>query len=153
MRDQTERQTLNRLIELCRDGERGFRHAANHVQDPVLKTLFLEIATQRERIVEALRPHAQRLGGDADSDGTTTGALHRGWMSLKDTLVPHEDAAIVKEAERGERAALAAFEEAIAGILPPESRELIESCYAQVQHSCRRIAALQAVAAGAGRDR
>lgn len=146
MRSQTERGTLNHLIELCRDGERGFRHAANHVQDPVLKTLFLEVAAQRERFVEALRPHAQRLGGDADADGTATGALHRGWMSLKDALGPHEDAVIVREAERGERAALGAFEDAIAGILPPESRDLIESCYAQVQHSYRRIAAAQPVA-------
>lgn len=153
MRDQTERGTLNHLIELCRDGERGFRHAANHVKDPVLKTLFLEVAAQRERFVEALRPHAQRLGGAADADGTATGALHRGWMSLKDSLGPHTDAAIVKEAERGERAALAAFEDAIDGILPPDSRELIESCRAQVEHSYRRIVALQAVAAGGGHGR
>ena len=153
MRNQTERGTLNHLIELCRDGERGFRHAANHVQDPVLKTLFLELAAQRERFVEALRPHAQRLGGAADADGTATGALHRGWMSLKDSVGPHQDAAIVKEAERGERAALAAFEEAIDGIVPPDSRELIESCRAQVEHSYRRIVALHAVTAVGGHAR
>lgn len=141
MSERTERGTLNRLIETCRDGERGFRHAANHVLDPELKTLFLEIALQRQRFVDALRPHANRLGGDADADGTVAGTLHRGWMSVRDTLAPHEDAAILKEAERGERAALAAFQEAIEGLLPPESRELIESQGGQVRHSHARLSA------------
>ena len=41
---------LNRLIQTCRDGERGFRYAANHVDDARVKALFLEIATQRDDV-------------------------------------------------------------------------------------------------------
>ena len=141
MSQRTERGTLNRLIEICRDGERGFRHAANHVYDPAVKALFLEIATQRERFVDALLPHAHRLGGETETDGTVGGALHRGWMSVKDTLSPHDDVAVVKEAERGERVALAAFQEAVEGLLPPQSRDLIEQQYAEMQHTQRRLGA------------
>ena len=140
MSTRTERGTLNHLIETCRDGERGFRHAANHVSDPAVKALFLEIAAQRQQFVDALLPHAHRLGGEADADGTVAGALHRGWMSLKDTL-SHDDEAILKEAERGERAALAAFQEGIEGTLLAESRDLIEAQYAQVQQSQQRLSA------------
>lgn len=141
MSERTERGTLNRLIESCRDGERGFRHAANHVSSPALKALFLEIATERQQFVDALQPHAHRLGGETDADGTAAGALHRGWMSVRDTLVHHDDASVVKEAERGERAALAAFREAIEGLLPPESRELVESQYAEVRRAHERLKA------------
>lgn len=40
MSARTERDTLNGLIEICRDGARGFRLAADHVADPELKQLF-----------------------------------------------------------------------------------------------------------------
>lgn len=139
MSERTERGTLNRLIEICRDGELGFRFAADHVSDPAVKALFHEIATQREHFNEALLPHAHRLGGATETDGTVAGTLHRGWMSIKDSLSHHDDAAIIKEAERGERAALAAFQDAIDGMLPPESRELIETQYAGIQHTHRRL--------------
>ena len=142
MTERTERATLNRLVETCRDGERGFRYAANHVSDPAVKALFLEIATQRQQFAEALLPHAQRLGGAAEGDGSVAGALHRGWMTIRDTLAPHDDVAMINEAERGERAALAAYRDALESPLPPESRDLIESQCDQIEHSQRRLASV-----------
>ena len=108
MAARTERWTLNHLIQTCRDGERGFRYAANHAANPVVKALFLQIATQRQEFAEDLLPHAHRLGGETEADGSVVGALHRGWMTVRDTLALHDDAAMIQEAERGERAALAA---------------------------------------------
>jgi uncharacterized protein (TIGR02284 family) len=142
MAERTERWTLNHLIQTCRDGERGFRYAANHAASPDVKALFLEIATQRQQFVEALLPHAHRLGGEAEADGSVVGALHRGWMTVRDTLAPHDDGAIIREAERGERAALTAYEEALKSLLPPESRDLIESQRAHIQHTYRRLNSL-----------
>ena len=139
MAARTERLILNRLIEVCRDGERGFRYATNHVSDPTVKALFLEVATQRQQFADALLPHAHRLGGETETDGSVVGTLHRGWMTVRDTVAPHDDAAIIREAERGERAALTAYQEALDGLLPPESRGLIESQCAQVEHALRRL--------------
>jgi len=56
----TERGVLNHLIDTCRDGERGFRYAANHVENPAIKALFLDIAAQRGRFADDLTPHARR---------------------------------------------------------------------------------------------
>ena len=150
MTERTERATLNRLVETCRDGERGFRYAANHVADPAVKALFLEIATQREQFAEALLPHAHRLGGAAEGDGSVAGALHRGWMTLRDTLTPHDDVAMINEAERGERAALAAYRDALESPLPPESRDLIELQCAQIEDTQRRLTNLVSRKAAAG---
>jgi len=138
MAQRTERDVLNHLIDTCKDGERGFRYAANHVSDPALKALFLEIATQREQFATALLPHAQRLGGANEADGSVAGALHRGWMTLKDA-VRHEDVTIIKEAERGEHAAVRAYEEALEGMLPPMVRDTVEQQCAAVRHSYRRV--------------
>ena len=132
MPERTEREILNRLIETCHDGERGFRYAANHLSDPEVKAMFLEISAQREAFAAALLRHANRLGGATERDGSMSAALHRGWMTLKDA-VQHDEAAVIREAERGERAALAAYEDALAGMLPPTSRETVETQCAAVR--------------------
>jgi uncharacterized protein (TIGR02284 family) len=141
MADRTERWVLNHLIETCKDGERGFRYAANHVQDPNVKALFLDIASQREGFASDLLPHAQRLGGPSDTDGTAAAALHRGWITIKDALTGHDERAVIVEAERGEGAAVAVYRDAIEGILPPTVRDLVERQYGDVVHSHERIRA------------
>jgi uncharacterized protein (TIGR02284 family) len=49
-----------------------------------VKALFLEIANQRDGFVGEILPHAQRLGGTSAPDGSIAGALHRGWMTIRD---------------------------------------------------------------------
>lgn len=140
MAERTERSVLNQLIESCKDGERGFRYAANHVNNATVKALFTEIASQRERFVADLLPHAHRLGGPTESNGTTAAALHRGWMTILDVLTA-DDAAIIREAERGENAAVATYENALEGMLPPTAQDLVERQCALIRHARNRIRA------------
>ena len=44
MVERSEREALHHLIDICRDGERGFLAAASAVSDPRLNTLLKEIA-------------------------------------------------------------------------------------------------------------
>ena len=144
MAEATERSTLNHLIETCRDGERGFRYAANHVRNPDVKSLFLEVAGERDRFAGELIPYAQRLGGHEEGDGSLTGSLHRSWMGIRDAITGHDEHAIIREAERGERAALSAYEDAVNGMLPPTARDLIERQCEAVRLSHQRVHALLA---------
>jgi len=139
MAEQTERAVLNHLIQTCRDGERGFLYATDYVKDPLVKAIFTEAASQRQRFAADLLPHAQRLGGANESGGTTTAALHRGWMTIKDRLTGHDAKAILREAERGEEAALAAYKAALERMLPPDTRDVIERQYEDVRHTHDRI--------------
>jgi len=153
MAEQTDRAVLNHLIETCRDGERGFLYATNYVHDPLVKAIFTELASQRERFAEDLLPHARRLGGANEADGTTAATLHRGWMTVKDTLTGHDANAIIREAERGEDAALAAYKEALARMLPPATREVIERQYAEVRQAHDRIHTFLASEGASSRER
>lgn len=143
MAERTERSVLNHLIETCTDAARGFRNAADHLTDPVLKTEFTNIAEQRERFARDLLPHAQRLGGAATADGTIGGVVHRGYIDLV-AKWRHNDQAIVAEAERGDGVTLHAFKDAVEGMLPPDTREIVERQYADVSLAHARVTALHA---------
>ena len=144
MADQSERAVLNHLIETCKDAERGFRHVAQHTADPVTKTLFLDMASQRARFASDLLPFAQRLGGANTHDGTTAGALHRTWIDLRSAMFRNVPAAIVHEAERGEAFSRGVYKHALDGMLPPTVRELVENQYAELEKTALRLRALEA---------
>lgn len=146
MADRTERDVLEHLIEICRDGERGFRAVAEYAHDPSLKALFMELAEQRRKFALDLVPHVNRLGGWTKWGGTSAGALHRGWMNLKAHVPGHPDHLIVAEAERGEHAALSAYDEALSGMLPPTVSGLIEAQREEIQLAQARILALDRAA-------
>ena len=142
MTGRTERDTLNSLIEICRDGARGFRLAADHVTDPELKRVFTETARQRQLFAAELLPYAQRLGGENDAQGTTKGALHRGWMMIKDAMTGHDDGAMLTEAVRGEAAAADTYSEAVTSMLPPNARPVIERQYSAIREVQRELNAI-----------
>ncbi|MBI2829027.1 MAG: PA2169 family four-helix-bundle protein, partial [Acidobacteria bacterium] len=137
-----EQEVLFHLVEVCKNGERGFLAAADRVNDPGLKSLFTELAAERARFAADLVPHLQRLGGRTDQEGTSAGTLHRGWIGLKSLVPGHHDHAIVIEAERGERVALNAYQDALNGMLPPTVIGLIEQQRDALQKANDRIRAI-----------
>jgi uncharacterized protein (TIGR02284 family) len=142
MSERNELSVLNHLLETCRDGERGFQFAASHAADRDVKDFFAALAEQRGRFAGQLAPHVHRLGGQGNTEGTTAGAIHRGWMGLKDAVSRHHDEALLAEAERGERVALHVYEEALHGMLPPTVSDVVEAQHAAVREALNRIAAL-----------
>jgi uncharacterized protein (TIGR02284 family) len=146
MTDRSERAVLNHLIETCKDAERGFRHVAEHATNPAVKSLFLDIACQRAGFAADLLPHAQRLGGAREAEGTAAGALHRTWIDLRHAISRDDQKAAIYEAERGEHFSLGVYKDALEGMLPPTVRDVVESQYAEVQKTGERLRGLEAVA-------
>ena len=63
---------------------------------------------------------------EPDTDGTTSGSLHRGWVALRGSLAGYTDQAMLDECERGEDAALARYRAALReGTLPEPLRALV----------------------------
>jgi uncharacterized protein (TIGR02284 family) len=145
MAERTERSVLNHVITSCKDGARGLQYAADHVKDTAVRALFREMTSQRERFAGDLLPHAQRLGGANESEGTTAATLHRGWMTISDALASDIDEAIIREVERGETAALAVYQDALEGMLSQDARDLIEQQFAEIRQCHDRIRLLRLV--------
>lgn len=118
--------TLNDLIENCRDGEYGFRACAEHVKADDIRALFNRRAEDCATAATQLEAHVVRLGGKPDSGGTATGAAHRGWVAVRGALSSYTDLAMLEECERGEDAALSRYSKALDKPLEPAVRALVE---------------------------
>ena len=141
--------TLNNLIQTCRDGEEGFRTAADGVKRAELKGLFREYTRQRASFAGALQDEVRRLGGEPPEAGSITGSLHRGWMGLKAALTGEDERAILGECERGEDSALSAYRAALEVDMPAAVRTMVERQFAEVREARQHIRGLGS-AAGAG---
>ena len=124
---------LNDLSQTCEDGEKGFRDAAEGLQDPTIRALFIELGEEREALATELQAEVRRLGGQPAESGSAAGAMHRGWINLKSALTGEDDAAIIAEAERGEDVAKGAYEKALETALPSEVQYLVQRQYSRVR--------------------
>jgi uncharacterized protein (TIGR02284 family) len=143
MAEHTERDVLEHLFEICRDGERGFRAAAQYVNTAELKALFMELAERRRSFAHDLEPHLNRLGGSTVATGSIAGAIHREWMNVKAHVPGHHDQTIVAEAERGEQAAIKTYDDALNGMLPPTAIAIVEAQRAEMCETLKRIRAFE----------
>jgi len=120
------RSVLNDLIETCKDGEQGFRTAAERAKESSLKSLFARYAAQRAEYAQELQVLVTQLGGDPATSGHIAGTLHRGWLNLKEALSKNEDKAIIDECEAGEDAAVKNYREARAKVLPANVATVVQ---------------------------
>jgi uncharacterized protein (TIGR02284 family) len=135
--------TLNSLIETCRDGQEGFKQAAEGIERSDLKSLFYEYSQQRSKFAGELQSLVVSLGGDPETSGSTAGALHRGWINIKSVVTGKDDGAILNECERGEDAAKSAFKDALKEALPGHIKDTIETQFSAIQEAHDRVKMLR----------
>ena len=143
--------TLNDLIETCRDGQNGFREAAENVKSPELKTFFNEVATERAGFINELQLEIRRLGGEPDKAGSAAGALHRAWIEIKGTLTGKDDHSILSECERGEDSAVEAYLDALKQGLPTAINQTAERQYQSIKQVHDRVKKMRDAKAAASR--
>jgi len=134
--------TLNDLVETCEDGKKGFTEAAEHVEDPAVKSELARFGQERARFAGELRSAIRGAGGEVDEDASAGGGFHRAWLKLRDAL-GGGDHAILAEAERGEDHAVSEYRDAMDKPLPPEMAELVRRQYSDVKAAHDRVRAMR----------
>ena len=120
---------LNDLIETSKDGENGFRSAAEDAKSAELKATFLRRAEDCAKGASELQQLVSRMGGNPEQGGSVAGAMHRGWMDLKAKVAHRDDLAILEECERGEDVAKAKYRKALDASLPDDVRAVVQRQY------------------------
>lgn len=131
--------TLNGLIETCKDGQEGFKQAAEGVENSQLKSLFYSYGQQRSQFAGELQALVREFGGDPENSGSFTGALHRGWINIKSAVTGQDEGAILNEAERGEDAAKSAYKDALEQALPANVYSVVQNQYTAILEAHDRV--------------
>ena len=82
---------------------------------------------------DELKQIAGAYGDDANQRGTVPGALHRGWIAVKDAFSSDDADAVIGAAETGEDHAVEQFREALEADISPEFRPVVARQLASVQ--------------------
>ncbi|WP_278022728.1 ferritin-like domain-containing protein [Flavobacterium ginsengisoli] len=95
--------TLEGLISILEDGKLGYTDAAEHVENPAMKTDFLEYARERALFIVELQNQINKLGKSTDtSGGGPLGVLHRTWIDIKSAFTGGDTESIINACITGE---------------------------------------------------
>ncbi len=132
----SEAGTLKDLIKTLEDGRDGFAKAAQRLEGdsaPDISQRFREFSAQRGAMADALRSYGEAQGYNEPDGGTVAGAVHRGWIAVKDALTGDDPASVIAAAEQGEDHAKSKFHDALSdSSLSPEARGLVQQAAQQV---------------------
>lgn len=103
---------LERLVQVCRDGQNGYRDAAEHVTDSNLRHFFNEQSLERAGFAAELEEELLKLGQkDLDRSGSPSADIRRAWVDLK-VVLGGGDESLLTSVEAGEQKAADAYEKA-----------------------------------------
>ncbi len=127
--------TLEKLIDVLKDGHQGFLELEKHLKHPEARKFFLQETQARANFAGELENELHRLGEkDVKQSGMIAGKVHRAWGELKASL-GGGDHTLLATAEQGEDAAKKAYEEALKVHLPADIRDVLTRQQAHVVQS------------------
>lgn len=142
----TDKRVTKDLIETLEDGRKGFEAAAEKLADsdrPDLSGKMREYASQRASFSAELETMAANYGDDIDEDGSVAGAVHRGWMAVRDAIAGADPEGVLDAAEQGEDHAVSEYKDALDKEISIDLRTVVERQYADVKSAHDDIRALR----------
>jgi uncharacterized protein (TIGR02284 family) len=137
---------LNDLIDTCKDGQEGYRVAAENIKNSEFRRLFNIFSQQRAQFVTELQAEVNRLGSEPSEVGTVTGRIHQGWIGLKAKVTGSDEAAIIAECHRREEAAVNSYQDALKADLPLDVQYVVKRQYMDIKDAYDRIRILERAA-------
>jgi len=132
---------FNHLIDIAEDGKEGYENAAEHIEDPAIKSSFLLFSQDRSLYASKLRQIVQQLNGESeDKGGDTLGSLHRAWMDLKSIFTSGDTTAIVNACITGEESAIKEYKLVLDDAEIPDSyKPLLAEQLSGIEQALARI--------------
>jgi hypothetical protein len=136
---------LSRLIQHLQTSQEAYADAAQHTRNRGLKLVLKSYAQERAGFADQLRGLAP--DSLAAAGGQTGSALGRGWASMRAWFTIKRQSRqrlLLQKAQESERAAAAAYAEALGASPPAQTAALLRQQAAALQRGESRLAALAA---------
>ncbi len=112
----TDAKVTKQVMQTLADGREGFEKGATKLDEsnaPELAGQFRMYGNQRDEFYRELEVMARNYGDNIEDSGSAVGALHRGWMTVKDALAGSDPDGVLDAAEQGEDHAMKVYQEAL----------------------------------------
>ncbi|XMO87358.1 PA2169 family four-helix-bundle protein [Algibacter sp. AS12] len=141
---ETVGEKLNDLLEKTYDAEKGFKKAAENVDNTALKSYFKQKAQERYDFGHELKSEIKTFNQDIDKGGSITGSAHRAWMDVKSLFSLDDEESMLEEAIRGEKSAVNEYNNVIKETsLPLSTKSILESQKNKIERGLFRIKTLE----------
>jgi uncharacterized protein (TIGR02284 family) len=130
---------LKGLVEICKDGQQGYKDAADDIKDEELAKIMLNYSNQREKFAFEIRDIIVSFGSQADMLGNTFGVVHRLWMDIRFGIAGNGTEAIFRECLRGEKAALRRYRDVLKSDLPEDIHKKVTRQYEEINEAHENI--------------
>ena len=118
---------LNNLLEKTYDAEKGFKKAAENVENNSLKSYFNQKAQERYEFGHELKGEIKSFNQDVDKGGSLVGDAHRAWMDVKKIFSSDNEESMLEEAIRGEKSSVEEYNEVLNETsLPLSTKNVLE---------------------------
>ena len=139
--DATE-STLNQLIRVCFDGERGFHAAAGKLNDSNLAHLFEGYSRQRGEFAQQLQGELGRLGLESEQSGHAAAASQPGLAVVAAAGADRDEGTVISDCERAEERAIETYGSALNSGLPQEVQVLVERQFTDMREVGEQLRSL-----------
>lgn len=130
---------LRDLIRVNHDSAKGFREAAEQIDDDSATEHFHALAAERQGFAKRLESFVEWNGDDDTPDGSFGAKMHRWWIQFRGTVQDGDVHAILSEAERGEDQIKAKYEEVLPQISGNPVNDVLLRQYGRVKVAHDRI--------------
>ncbi|WP_373517269.1 PA2169 family four-helix-bundle protein [Pricia sp.] len=138
---------LNDLLEKTYDAERGFKKAADNVEEGHLKRYFAQKAQERYDFGHALKSEIKQFGQEVEKGDSVAGKAHRSWMDIKSLFSSDDEEAMLEEAIKGEKKAIEAYDEVLSeSNLPGSTENLLQQQRNKIHTGLINIKSLEDIA-------
>lgn len=143
----TDRNVTDQLVTTLEDGRKGFAAGADRLREngaERLAAVFDTCAAERARFADELTSLASSYGDDIEESGSTLGTLHRGWMTVLDTISGSSIDGVLNAALEGERHTAKHFDEALQADISDDLRSVVVHQATDIGQVRARLEALEA---------
>lgn len=135
---------LNSILEKTYDAEKGFKKAAENVENKALKNYFKSKAQERYNFGHELKSEIRTFGEDIDKGGSLVGSAHRTWMDIKAMFSFDDEESMLEEAIRGEKTAVEEYQDVLNETsLPSQTKAILESQKNKIESGLQNIKSLE----------
>lgn len=127
---------LNQLLEKNYDAEKGYKDAADKVQNTRMKQFLEEQAQLRYDFGHQIKSEIKAFDGEVDKGGSVKGSMHRAWMDLKSAVTSDKEENVMEEVQRGEQSAIEEYNEVInKSNLPATTKDVLTKQRDKIQQA------------------